>query len=368
MGVYQILFKLILPGKKPNGVTVLPDQYPGKSFATKQDLRKDILMNSLSGFPLPTAEKKRWPLESPEKDDGLAPKLNWPKMSIITPSFNQGHFIEETIRSVILQNYPNLEFIIIDGGSTDDTISIIRRYEKWVSYWVSEPDRGQSQAINRGLALATGEWVAWLNADDVYLPGAFFTVANTASNKNESITWIVGTTIHTNSELIETGRFVPSLYTAPGRDSHYKQSGWIDFVCTKRSGIALPQASSFWKRSIIIEAGGIDESLNYAMDHELYGRLAYHGYHPILLEDALACFRKQPEQKSANYPLVFWEEELKIVYNWVGRVDGVEKEKLQHYGTLLRKRIKWQPFTNFLQSLLAPLKKCLKRLSRWLYK
>jgi glycosyltransferase involved in cell wall biosynthesis len=338
------------------------------SCPTTQDLKKDILMNSLSGFPLPTVEKKRWPLESPEKGDGLVPRLDWPKISIITPSFNQGHYIEETIRSVILQNYPNLEYIIIDGGSTDDTIPIIRRYEKWVSCWVSEPDRGQSHAINKGLALATGDWVAWLNADDVYLPGAFFKVANSASNKNESITWIVGTTIYTNSELIETRRFVPSLYTTSRRDSHYKQSGWIDFVCTKCSGIALPQPSSFWKRSIVIEAGGIDESLKYVMDHELYGRLAYHGYHPILLKDALTYFRKHPEQKSVNYPLVFWEEELQIVYNWVDRVDGVEKEKLQHYETLLEKRIKWQPFTKFLRSLLTPLKKYLKRLLRWLYK
>ncbi|MGD0877000.1 MAG: glycosyltransferase family 2 protein [Anaerolineales bacterium] len=319
-------------------------------------------MNSPNGFPLPPAGKNRWPLESQEQDWQLPAGLNLPKISIITPSYNQGHYIEETIRSVILQNYPNLEYLIIDGGSTDETISIIRRYEKWISYWVSEPDKGQSNAINKGLAKATGEWVAWLNADDVYLPGAFFRVAETASIKNESITWIVGTTIYTDSELIETGRFVPSLYTAPGRDSHYKKSGWVDFVCTKRAGIALPQPSSFWKRGTVMEAGGVDESLKYAMDHELYGRLAYHGYRPVLLEEALACFRKHENQKTTKFPVAFWEEELTITNNWVKLTNGTEKRALQKYASWLDRKIKYYPYLYVYKSLLSRFKNIVKTL------
>ena len=96
-----------------------------------------------------------------------------PKITIVTPSFNQGQFIEETIRSVLDQNYPNLEYLIIDGGSTDQTIEVIRKYERQLSYWVSEKDRGQVHAINKGLARATGEIFGFLNSDDLYVPGTF---------------------------------------------------------------------------------------------------------------------------------------------------------------------------------------------------
>ena len=208
--------------------------------------------------------------------------------------------------------------------------------------------------------MATGEWVAWLNADDVYLPGSFLKVAEAASPKNEPITWIVGTTIYTNSELIETGRFVPSLYTSHGHDSHYEQLGWINFVCTKQSGIALPQPSSFWKRSTVMEAGGIDESLNYAMDHELYGRLAYHGYRPVLLKEALACFRKHENQKTTKFPVAFWEEELTIANNWVRMTNGTEKQALEKYASWLQRKIKNYPYLSSYKSLLSWFKKIVK--------
>ncbi|MGQ0603596.1 MAG: glycosyltransferase family 2 protein, partial [Anaerolineales bacterium] len=98
--------------------------------------------------------------------------LPLPRLSIITPSFNQAQFLEATLRSVLDQHYPNLEYLVIDGGSTDDSVAIIQRYADRLAYWVSEKDRGQSDAINKGLARATGEIVAWLNSDDTYLPGA----------------------------------------------------------------------------------------------------------------------------------------------------------------------------------------------------
>ena len=99
----------------------------------------------------------------------------WPRISIVTPSFNQGQFIEETIRSILLQGYPNLEYIIIDGGSTDESVEIIKKYEPWLTYWVSEKDRGQAHAINKGLERCTGEILAYINSDDYYYPGCFCT-------------------------------------------------------------------------------------------------------------------------------------------------------------------------------------------------
>src|SRR5437016_13438199 len=102
----------------------------------------------------------------------------WPRISIITPSYNQGRFIEETIRSVLLQGYPNLEYLIIDGGSSDESVEIITKYSPWLAYWVSEKDHGQSDAINRGLRRATGEVVAWLNSDDVPQENSLSTVGH----------------------------------------------------------------------------------------------------------------------------------------------------------------------------------------------
>ena len=104
-----------------------------------------------------------------------------PRISVITPSFNQGNFLEWTIQSVINQGYPNLEYIIIDGGSNDNSINIIKQYESYLAYWISEPDNGQTEAINKGLRRATGDWVAWQNSDDIYYPGTFDELIKTAT-------------------------------------------------------------------------------------------------------------------------------------------------------------------------------------------
>ena len=115
----------------------------------------------------------------------------FPKISIVTPSFNQAQFLEETILSVINQNYPNLEYIIIDGGSTDGSVDIIKKYEKHLTYWVSEPDNGHGHALNKGFSTTTGEIMAWINSDDKYYPSTFATVAE-IFNKFSDINWIHG--------------------------------------------------------------------------------------------------------------------------------------------------------------------------------
>ena len=103
--------------------------------------------------------------------------LAWPRISIVTPSFNQGRFLERTILSVLNQNYPNLEYIVMDGGSTDESVEIIKKYENYLAYWISEKDNGQSDAIKKGFQKSTGEILAWLNSDDIYLSGALRGVA-----------------------------------------------------------------------------------------------------------------------------------------------------------------------------------------------
>ena len=121
---------------------------------------------TLYDLPPPPPGKRGWPWieASVELPDPMPDGQEWPRVSIVTPSYQQGPFIEETIRSVLLQGYPNLEYIVIDGGSTDETVAILRKYEKWIAYWVSEADKGQSEAINKGFAKASGDLFGWPNA------------------------------------------------------------------------------------------------------------------------------------------------------------------------------------------------------------
>jgi len=189
-------------------------------------------MNSLSPlskdprFPYPV-KNATWPwLPSAYIKPFFLENSVLPKISIITPSFNQGNYIEETIRSVLLQDYPNLEYIVIDGGSTDGTLEIIKKYEPWITYWESAPDRGQSHAINKGIQKASGDWIAWLNSDDIYLENALTKIVATITQSSKTASWIVGTTIFTDPNLHEISQFKPHLYTAPGRDVNYEHMGW----------------------------------------------------------------------------------------------------------------------------------------------
>ena len=305
--------------------------------------------NGLTGWP--------WEQASPPPPS-LEAGQPWPKISIITPSFNQVQYLETTIRSVLLQGYPNLEYIVIDGGSSDGSLEIIQKYAPWLAHWVSEPDRGQSHALNKGFEHATGEWVAWINSDDIYLPGAFFKVGNAVAE--QECDWLIGKTVMTDGQLRKIGMFNPELYSALGRDARYTSRGWLDFVCTKQAGISLPQQSSFWRREVVVSAGGINESIHYAMDHELLGRLARLGLRPTTIGDELACFRMHATQKTADYPMAFWKEELSIVYDWINRVNDDERETLTAYAVWLESYIDQYKYRKIWIDLKALIKKILK--------
>lgn len=212
---------------------------------------------------------------------------NYPKISIVTPSYNQGEFLERTILSVLDQGYPNLEYIIIDGQSSDQSVEIIKKYEKHLAYWVSEEDRGQSHAINKGFGHASGELFGWLNSDDWYSSGALQAVAE-AARLNPSASVIVGA----GDMVDEEGNLV--RYVKPDAITRESLYGWLHSY--------FWQPSCFFSKDAWIQCGPLDEELQYAMDLDLWLKIAKR--FPFLTIDRnLSTSLKHPRAKTtaSNY-------------------------------------------------------------------
>lgn len=217
-------------------------------------------LRNLEQLPPPPPNKTGWPwTEESQPMPPLAPNGKpWPRISIVTPSYNQGQFIEETIRSVLLQNYPNIEYIIIDGSSTDDTIEIIRKYEPWLTYWVSKPDKGQSHAINKGWERSTGDVVAYLNSDDVYMAGTFAEAVGKFRDDPDCAV-VHGKTMVTDEEGKELRLFGSSF----------------DLISSVNGcNCTVAQPSAFIRMPHLKEVGFMDMGLHKAMDYDLWLRLA----------------------------------------------------------------------------------------------
>lgn len=205
-----------------------------------------------------------------------------PRITIITPSYNQGQYIEETILSVINQDYANLEYIIIDGGSTDNTVDIIKKYADRITYWVSEKDTGQSNAINKGFRKATGDIINWINSDDQLMPGALQKVAASFLQHPDVIM------VHGRIEYFgET-------------DPYYSRNlPKKDLTTRYAAHICMPQPACFYKKKLIDEQGLLDESLHFSMDTDLFIRAGLH-YSIFQSEDILARFRLHANSKSVS--------------------------------------------------------------------
>jgi glycosyltransferase involved in cell wall biosynthesis len=218
-----------------------------------------------------------------------------PKISIVTPSYNQGAFIERTIQSVLNQNYPNLEYIIIDGGSTDGSMEIIKKYQDKLAYWVSEKDRGQAHAINKGFHRATGDIVGWLNSDDEYCSGTLETVAKTFTADND-VDFVFGNRI----TIDENGRIL--------RDERHTR---FSFSALVLYGMIVSQPASFWKRELFEKYGYLDESKRFCMDYEFFCRIGAH-IKAKHIRKHLARFRRHPSSKSSTIRNVALEEHSRI--------------------------------------------------------
>lgn len=225
-----------------------------------------------------------------------------PKITIITPSYGQGQYIGQTIESVLDQNYPNLEYIIMDGGSKDNTVDVIKKYEKYITYWVSEPDKGQSDAINKGLSRVTGEIVNWLNSDDFYEPNCLNTIAENFQDPNIKVVCGRSNLFKGEHEIVGESR---------GTDVYQgnlaKTIGWA----------RIDQPETFFRKSALDKMGLVDPDFHYVMDKEWWIRYLLHfGLDNIKkIDNKLVNFRLHEESKTVSQQDLFGVETASMYYN-----------------------------------------------------
>lgn len=253
-------------------------------------------MVSVSDLPEPEADyDPKWDERFQVTAEASCEIVDWPKLSIVTPSFNQGRFIERTIRCILLQGYPNLEYIIIDGGSTDETIKIIKKYELWVSSWISEPDTGMYDAINKGFERSTGEIMAWSPTGDVYEPGALRVIGQVFQQLKE-VDWMTSLyKVKCDEQVRETARYrVDGFSQRAFRKGLHMPNG------NPFSRYTIQQQSTFWRRSLWVCCGGkMDDSMKGAGDYELWSRFTSES--PVYcLDQPIGVFMTHEGQESVK--------------------------------------------------------------------
>lgn len=282
-------------------------------------------------------DKQNWPYINPVDPEIYKSRTDWPKISIVTCSYNQGHYIEETILSVLNQNYPNLEYIVIDGGSTDNTVEIIKKYEDRITYWVSEPDRGQAHAINKGFEKCTGEIIGWINSDDLYLEKCFYYTAKEFIAKKVDIVSLNSILFHEDTKQA------------------YLDFGKPGFFSYTIFSAIVPSHTTFWKKDV---HQMLDENINCAVDYELWMRLFKNNKlrKPNLFG---GIFRFHDESKSvlkeSNYKTK-WEADFKYIS---------KKHKLRKPSLFLVKQ--YQYFVRLYKLLRKIQFKFIHQESTWIY-
>jgi glycosyltransferase involved in cell wall biosynthesis len=246
---------------------------------------------NIGQLPTPPKDKKGWPWteESAPVPERMPDGSLWPKVSVVTPSYNQGQFIEETIRSVLLQGYPNLEYIIIDGGSEDNSVEIIEKYSRWISFWVSETDQGQTNAINKGWRQATGKYITWLNSDDLLTPNSLkWSVMALENDPSIDIVYGFVNIIDENSGTYREpyNRIRPRLFDIEKMVLHWENP--------------VPQQGFLMPRSNLEKCGYLDETFHFTMDFEYWMRLALGGGKGKGIDKVLGAFRHHKNTKTSS--------------------------------------------------------------------
>ena len=224
--------------------------------------------------------------------------LSLPLVSIITPSFNQSPFITATINSVLTQDYPNIEYIVVDGGSTDGSVKIIERYADKLAWWVSEKDKGQTDAINKGFARANGSILAWLNSDDTYEPGAVRAAVDFLM-KNPAVGLVYGDCDFIDENGKKYARF---------------NAAQTNYEKLRRGYIHIPQQASFWRADLCEKVAPLDDSFFFAMDYDLWTRLAKISRLHYVKGETWANFRLHSDAKSIAADDRCWPEMMRVHY------------------------------------------------------
>lgn len=261
---------------------------------------------------------------------------NYPKISIITPSYNQGQFLEETILSVLNQNYPNLEYIIIDGDSTDNSVEIIKKYEKHLAYWVSEKDNGQAHAINKGFKKATGDIVCWINSDDLLIKGALKTIANYFLS-NPDVQFVNGYTlrIDKDSKILFNNHIM-------------KQSVFF----AKQGVFNIAQQSMFWKKELFAKIGFLDESFRAEMDKEFLIRILEAKIKIGHINKTLGAIRIHDSTKTKIGGIIWENDKKKIKGMYAGKYDDNNPGQIYFFLFVFIKCIKLKYLQDFIFKLM----------------
>ncbi|WP_235678332.1 glycosyltransferase family 2 protein [Cylindrospermopsis curvispora] len=248
----------------------------------------------------------------------------WPRISIVTPNYNYGQFIEETIRSVLLQGYPNLEYIVIDGGSTDDSVEIIKKYEPWLSYWVSEKDRGQANAINKGFEQATGKIFNWINSDDILSQKSLKSIAQEIKNADALGGQVLN--FHDNDNKVEV---IPN-----NNLSSYN-------IVRDVKNITFQQPGLWLKTDLVKNIGGLMDNYNYCFDWDLTIKYLYLFPNINYTSMVLAQFRLHNVSKTINYVKGF-DHERDLVLN--NLLKDEKYYKLHHLIKLRNRKKSWNRY------------------------
>jgi hypothetical protein len=271
----------------------------------------------MSELPPPPPGKTGWPwTEESQRLPAEAPDHRaWPGITVVTPSFNQGRFIEETIRSILLQGYPDLEYFVLDGGSADDTVAIIKKYSRWMDFWVSECDGGQSAAINRGLGLGSGFYATWINSDDMLCKDALYNHALMEGFDGNVL--YVGDCVH----IDEVGKV---LQTHRGRVHCLEDL--LRVASVWRAGGSIDQPAVLFPLELARRVGGLNETNHYTMDYELWGKFLLAGARICYTGVPFGMFRWHSAQKTQDSTMQT-ESTLDVAESLLGMADPIPAER-----------------------------------------